>query len=264
VNDFRLPAPTGPLVVPPLDKPSNLFFSLIVPTYKECENVQPLVEQVTQILDERYRGRYEIIFADDDSPDETGQVVAAISERFPQVKLMVRKNERDLSTAVVRGWQNASGEILGVMDGDLQHPVTIWREVLNKIEQGADLVVATRYEKKDGLGAWGPIRRIQSQSAALVSFLVLPEATASVTDPMSGCFALRRTAIAGQLLKPQGYKLLLEVLARGNASNVDEVPYVFQLRRFGKTKVNWKLYVEYLLQLISLRIFLWKRKLPNK
>ena len=122
-------------MVPPLAPNTGIWFSLVVPTYNESQNVEPLVEEVTRVLDEKFAGKYEIIFADDNSPDGTAERVKSVTGRVPQVRLMVRTGKRGLATAVVRGWQVAQGRILGVMDGDLQHPVSVLPAILEKMEK---------------------------------------------------------------------------------------------------------------------------------
>src|ERR1700679_3773096 len=106
MTSIELPLSTGPLVVP-RQAPSGppLKLSLIVPTYNECGNVQPLVEQVSDVLDEIIPGAYEIIFVDDNSQDGTAEKVRETAIAHPQTKLVQRTNERGLATAVIRGWQ---------------------------------------------------------------------------------------------------------------------------------------------------------------
>jgi len=257
VSDCRLAAPEGPLVVPPASGTGTVWFSLVVPTYNERANIEPLVEQVIKALDEKYAGRYEAIFVDDNSPDGTAAAVERVSRRFRQVKLVVRTGERGLATAVVRGWQKSAGSVLGVMDGDLQHPPEVLADILTRIEGKADLVLASRYCQLGGTGSWGWARRLASKIAAMFSLIVLPEAVARVGDPLSGCFAFRREVIAGVKLAPEGYKILLEVLARGRAQAIEETPYDFRLRRHGKTKATCRQLIEYLVQLMRLRLHRW-------
>jgi dolichol-phosphate mannosyltransferase len=258
VSDCELSPPSGPIIVPPLAQPGGLFYSLVIPTYNEVENVEPLVQQIAAVLDDRYADRYEIIFADDNSPDGTAEKIKSVHERFPQVKVMVRTNERGLATAVARGWQTAQGMVLGVIDGDLQHPVSVLSEILAKIESGADLVHASRYTKDGGVGKWGLYRQFVSRFSAMLSHLIIPEVTKEVSDPGSGCFALRRSSIEGRVLEPSGYKLLIEVLVRGHFNRIDEVPYTFQLRQHGETKVSAWLFFQYLGHLAKLRLLLWQ------
>ena len=258
---MKLDAPTGPLIVPALGAGAeSVWFSLVVPTYNERGNVEALVKTACALLDQNYKGRYEIIFADDNSPDGTADRVMELASDFSQVRVMVRTEERGLATAVIRGWQKSRGEVLGVIDGDLQHPMDILLPLLKHIEGGADLAFATRYTQEGGLGTWGLMRKLNSQVASMMCYVLLPEVTSHVSDPMSGCFVLRRSAIEGVILQAKGYKILLEILGRGRAKKIAEAAYVFQMRQHGTTKLTWKQYLEYIQQLCELRMHLWTKR----
>src|SRR4029079_15713181 len=127
---------------------------------------------------------------------------------------MGRVGERGLSTAVVRGWQVARGEILGVMDADLQHPADVNLRLLHEIDRGADRATASRHVEGGGVSDWSLTRRILSRGAQLLGLLVLPAVLGRLTDPMSGYFMIRRSKLAGVKLDPLGYKILIEVVAR--------------------------------------------------
>ncbi len=255
--DCQVNAPTGSIIVHALKIPTDVWFSLVVPTYNESENAELLVEHLTKALDEKFAGKYEIIFVDDNSPDGTSEVVKALAHRFPQVRLMVRTKERGIASAAVRGWQAARGEVLGLIDGDLQHPVEVLPKLLSNIEKGDEIAVASRYTAHGGVGNWGPYRRFVSRFSAKLSHIIIPEMTKQVNDPGSGCFALRRQVIEERLLQPRGIKTLLEVLVKGQATKISEVPYTFQLRERGETKVSSRLFFEYLTHLFELRLYLW-------
>ncbi len=235
----------------------TLYFSLIIPTYNESKNIQELVRSLSSLLDQALPDRYELIVVDDDSPDQTWQHAQALTAEFPNLRVMRRQGERGLSTAVIRGWQAARGEVLGVIDGDLQHPPEVLLEMLEAIAQGADLATASRHVDGGGVSSWSLMRRILSRGAQLLGLIMLPEVIGRVSDPMSGYFVVRRAAIAGKTLSPLGYKILIEVLGRGNISRIAEVGYVFQERQGGESKVTWKQYVEYLRHLLRLRLSLW-------
>lgn len=228
-------------------------FSLVIPTYNEGQNVHDVVEQLSTLLDQVIPQRYELIVVDDDSPDCTWKIAQALTASYPHLRVMRRQTERGLSTAVIRGWQAARGEILGVIDGDLQHPPDVLLKLLTAIEQGADLAVASRHIEGGGVSEWSPIRRFLSRGAQVLGLLILPTVVGRVSDPMSGYFLVRRAAIANQTLHPLGYKILLEVLGRGEIRQVAEVGYVFQERKEGESKVTWRQYVDYLLHLARLR-----------
>ena len=262
VNDL-IPVPTGSLQVPTQANISTeisefaIRLSLIIPTYKESENVRAIVKQLTQLLNVAIPNEYELIIVDDDSPDLTWKVAAELMPEFPQLRVMRRQEERGLSTAVIRGWQVARGEILGVIDADLQHPPESLLQLLAEIERGADLAVGSRHVEGGGVSDWSVIRRFLSRGAQVLGLIILPGVIGRVSDPMSGYFMVRRDAIAGKILDPIGYKILIEVLGRGQIRWVGEVGYVFQERLEGESKVTWKQYIEYLQHLVKLRLSRW-------
>ncbi|WP_083636978.1 glycosyltransferase [Leptolyngbya sp. 'hensonii'] len=231
----------------------SVYFSLIIPTYNEAKNIPDIVRLLTRLLDEFIAGQYELIIVDDNSPDLTWEVAQAMAVDYPQLRVMRRQTERGLSTAVIRGWQAARGEVLGVIDGDLQHPPEVLRKLLTEIGQGADLAVASRHIEGGGVSQWSFVRRFLSRGAQLLGLLILPNVVGRVSDPMSGYFMFRRRAIAERILNPMGYKILLEVIGRGDVQQIAEVGYVFQERLEGESKVTWRQYVDYLLHLARLR-----------
>jgi dolichol-phosphate mannosyltransferase len=169
---------------------------------------------------------------------------------------MQRVEERGLSTAVIRGWQAARGEVLGVIDADLQHPPELLLKLWGEIKRGGDLAVASRHVEGGGVSDWSVIRRFLSRGAQTLGLIILPEVIGRVSDPMSGYFMVRRRCIAGRTLSPLGYKILIEVLARGRVPWIGEVGYVFQEREEGESKVTSKQYIDYLRHLVRLRFSL--------
>src|SRR5438093_13201896 len=95
--------------------------SIIVPTYNERQNLPILVDRLGDAL-EACGVPFEVIVVDDDSPDGTSEVARSLQTQYPWLRVLTRKHQRDLSTAVLAGWFEAKGDILGVIDGDLQHP----------------------------------------------------------------------------------------------------------------------------------------------
>lgn len=255
-----LPVPSGCLQISELTPcgisigNKSIHLSLVIPTYKERDNIKNVVRILSQLLDEAIPGNYELIIVDDDSPDRTWEVAQSLMEVYPQLQVMRRQQERGLSSAVIRGWQVARGRVLGVIDGDLQHPPEILTQLLSAIEQGADLAVASRHVEGGGVSSWSVVRRFLSRGAQVLGLTILPGVLGRVSDPMSGYFMVRRSAIAGVTLNPVGYKILLEVIGRGKVSEIAEVGYVFCERKQGESKVTWKQYVDYIHHLLRLRI----------
>lgn len=253
-----LSVPSGSLRIPRL--PSrvgvanrSIMFSLVIPTYLEAGNIDKIVRTLTSLLDESIPGDYELIIVDDNSPDGTWENALSMTSEFPQLQVMRRENERGLSSAVIRGWQNSRGRILGVIDGDLQHPPHILLQLLNTIESASDLAVASRHVEGGGVSRWSFIRRLLSRGAQLLGLLILPRVTGRVSDPMSGYFMVRRSCIEDTTFNPIGYKILLEVLGRGKIDEIAEVGYVFCERQDGESKVSWKHYLDYIRHLLRLR-----------
>lgn len=251
-----LPAPGGPLVVPldPGSTDGRVELSLILPTYRESRNIQTALREVFETLSAVEGLRFEIVVVDDNSPDGTAQLALDAAVAVPCVRVVQRTSESGLATAVIRGWQLARGQVLGVMDADLQHPPAVLAHLVEAMRGGADLAVASRHIEGGGVSDWSIFRRMISRTAQLIGLILLPEAAGRVSDPMSGYFLLRRKAIAGIPLHPMGYKILIEVLARGQASHIAETGYVFRERQRDESKVSARIYVAYLRHLLRLRL----------
>jgi len=178
-----------------------------------------------------------VIVVDDDSADRTWEIAAGLMPGFPELRVVRRVNEGGLAVAVIRGWQVARGQILGTINADFQHPPDVLPRLIER-SGGADLVVATRHGDGGGVGDWGMIRRVTSWGAAQVGRWLLPEVYARVSDPLSGCYLVRRRAIQGVGLRPLGYKSLMELLVRGNVGQVQECGYEMRKRVRGQSKVH--------------------------
>jgi dolichol-phosphate mannosyltransferase len=222
--------------------------SVILPTYNERETVSRLIDRVARALDGI---PHELVFVDD-STDGTDAEIVAGTRRYPQIVLVHRARRAGLATAVVEGIRRARGEVLCVLDADLQHPPEAIPLLLEALERArADLVVASRHlpgGADEGLGA---ARRLASRAATLLARGLLSRGRL-VSDPMSGFFAVRREALAGVALRPVGYKILLEVLVRARLRRVVEVPYRFQARGAGASKLSARQQWEYALHLLRL------------
>jgi dolichol-phosphate mannosyltransferase len=262
-NSELLPVPSGDLAIAEVPIVTNtihnepLKFSLILPTYKEGQNIAKIVDILSKLLDNKIPNQYELIVVDDNSPDDTWKIAQEITPNYPQLKVMRRIDEKGLSTAVIRGWQVARGEILGVIDADLQHPPEVLYQLLDEMDKGAELAVASRHVEGGGVSEWSAVRRFLSRGAQLIGLVILPEVIGRLSDPMSGYFMVRRSAIVGKKMSPVGYKILIEVAARGKIRWIAEAGYVFREREAGESKVTWKQYIEYLQHLITLRFSLW-------
>jgi dolichol-phosphate mannosyltransferase len=252
-----IPAPEGSLAVGPAlpadaSAPAPVL-SVVIPTYNEALNVEELVRRLSQALEPALGSDYELIVVDDDSPDRTWELAQRLALDYPRLRVMRRSNERGLASAVIRGWQVARGAFLCVIDADLQHPPDVVVELYKLMARGADMAVASRHVLGGGVSDWSIMRRIVSRAAQLIGLVVLPGVVGRVSDPMSGYFMIRRSAIEGVALSPLGYKILIEVLARGRVPWIGEVPYVFHERTQGGSKATAGVYLDYLRHLVRLR-----------
>ncbi len=236
----------------------NEKFSLVIPTYNESGNIIDLCKRAADLLSAGGID-FEIIVVDDDSPDGTAEIVEKLCADNNAIKLLRRKNEKCLSTAVLAGWARATGDILGVIDGDMQHPPETLINLIKKLrEENADIVIASRNIEGGGVSKWSVWRRSVSWFGTLASYLLLPDIFFKVRDPMSGYFVMRRDVIAGVDLKPMGYKILIEVFAKGRYKKVLEVPYVFQERQHRESKAGIRQYIISLTHFIRLSAQTWR------
>lgn len=217
------------------------MISIIVPTYNEKGNIPILSERIRGAL----RGEsFEVIFVDD-STDDTPQRLAEIAHQYPEFRYIHRENEQGLATAVIRGFESAKGDILAVMDADLQHPPELLTEMLSQIQRGADLVLPSRFMNGGGDRGLPFHRKVISKGARLIGQIAL-HSVRKVTDPMSGFFMLRKSVLKGIQWNPIGWKILLEILVKGHYKNVVEVPYEFQERLQDESKMSLKEQLNYL------------------
>ena len=219
--------------------------SVVVPTFNERESLPRLAELLFRALSEAGIAG-ELVVVDDDSPDGTAAVAGALAARYP-VKVLLRKGRHGLSSAVLEGVGCASAPVVCVMDADLSHPVEAVPLLYFEVLTGADIAVGSRLVAGGGVENWPLSRRLISKGATL-----LARPLTAVQDPMSGFFCFRRSLIRGARLEPEGYKILLEILARCDVARAVEVPYLFRDRRLGKSKLSARVMSQYLGHLLRL------------
>ena len=226
--------------------------SIIVPTYNEAPNVAELVRRVTAETDGI---EAEIIFVDD-STDATPDIVreVAASASLP-VRLIHREHRTGgLGGAVMEGLAAAASDACLVMDGDLQHPPEEIRDIWERFSRGdVDVVVASRYAG-DGTssGLADRTRVLVSKTSTALTRAMFPIRLRDVSDPMTGFFLIDRRAVDAATLRPRGFKILLEILARKNL-RVAEVPFDFADRHAGESKASMRQGMHFLTQLTALR-----------
>jgi dolichol-phosphate mannosyltransferase len=228
--------------------------TIVVPTFNESANVRELLRRITESVPARLP--CEVVFVDD-STDDTPEVIARAAQDCPFPVTVLHREEPvgGLGGAVVEGLKAAASDWIVVMDGDLQHPPSLVPELVATGERAsAGLVVASRYIKggsREGLA--GGYRVAVSRGATWLTKTLFPRRLRGISDPMSGFFAIRRSAVTAGVLQPLGYKILLELAVRSRPRQVTEVPFVFQDRYAGESKSTAQEGFRFLRHLAGLR-----------
>jgi len=231
----------------------SIEYSIIVPAFREASNLRPLVTRIfaaLQQLDSPVPApAVEVIVVDDNSRDGSEEVVQVLRKEGYNVRIIVRTAERGLSSAVVRGFQEALGYNMLCMDADLQHPPEYVPQMLASLSPQTQFVLGTRYGGNAGAvdEGWPLYRRVISNGARM---LALPLTSAS--DPMTGFFGIRKESfLKARNLNAHGFKIALDLLVKAQIppNAVAEVPFSFGLRAAGESKLDSKVMLRYLEQL---------------
>jgi dolichol-phosphate mannosyltransferase len=238
-------------------------FSLVIPTLNEAGNIERMVRTLDGIFRDSGYPDYEIVIVDDNSPDGTGQLADRLAAELPgHVQAIHRAGKASLGTAAVAGWKAARGDVVGLMDADFQHPPELIPRLLEAIRNGADIAIGSRYTEGGAMSEkWNPLRKLLSVSLTGLTRILLGRALGNVRDPFSGCFAMRRAVIQDANLHPEGFKVLMEVLAVGDYKQVSEVPYQFSTRTAGESKLRLGVAMDDLLLFLRLA---WQTRVKKK
>src|SRR3989339_1829028 len=214
------------------------MLSIIIPTYNEKQNLPELINRIKISAPNN-----EIIIVDDKSPDGTAQFAQNLG-----LLTLIRPTRTGLASAVIDGFKIANGDILCVMDADLSHPPEILSQMLSTIQnKEADFVIGSRLIKGGGQREENFIQRLISDIARWPAKFIT-----DIKDVTSGFFMLKRSVIQGVELNPIGYKICLEILAKGKYEKAKEIPIIFANRSGSKSKMGIKIYLEFLGQIILL------------
>jgi dolichol-phosphate mannosyltransferase len=226
-----------------------LELSVVIPTYKERQNVAPLLAALEATLDGI---NWEVIFVDDHSPDHTADAIRARALFNPRIRVLERVGRRGLSSACIEGMMASPAPSLAVMDADMQHDETALPEMLRLMQSGGvDVVVASRKTKGGSMGEFAVERVRLSDLGSRVSKLVC---NCNVTDPMSGFFIVDSRFFRASVsrLTGAGFKILVDILASSpTPPRVAEVPYRFRNRVAGESKLDVNVELEYLFLIID-------------
>lgn len=220
--------------------------TVVSPTYEEFDSLPTLVASLEEVRSKELPS-LKLIIVDDNSDDGTENLIAQYDKEW--ITLIVRKKDRGLSSAVIRGVEEADSDICVVMDADGSHPASAIPAMVQAIVDGADFAVGSRYinggTTEDG---WGFLRWLNSKIAT-----VMARPFTKVLDPMSGFLAFSKSTFAqADDLNPVGYKIGLELIVKCKCKTVKEVPIHFSTRQLGESKLTLGVQFEYLQHVIRL------------
>lgn len=229
---------------------SRLRVTVVVPTFRERENIPLVVERLDVLLKDF---DWEVVFVDDDSDDGSAGVLLELSRKHPRVRAIRRIGRRGLASACLEGMASSAADIFAVMDADLQHDETVLPKMIAAFGEDSrlDLAVGTRYAGEGGVGNWSKSRQFVSRFATLIEKSVL---RTPLSDPMSGFFVLRRGLFEETVhhMTGKGFKILLDiVLSTGRELRTKEFPYEFRARQHGESKLDVVVGLEYLYLLVD-------------
>jgi dolichol-phosphate mannosyltransferase len=228
--------------------------SIIIPTYNESKNIRGILEHIQKSIPRNLQA--ETIVVDDNSPDLTAKIAEdyfhSIREKTTHtINVIKRKAKTGLSSAILNGIQQATGNTIVVMDSDFSHPPNIIPKMIETLKQTkCDIVIASRYVNGGSIQGWPLKRKLMSKIATVIAKKGLG---ISPKDPMSGFFMFKKNIISGLKFDAIGYKMLLEILVKTKGVKIQEVPYTFTDRQHGNSKLGastvfdycksvWKLY----------------------
>ena len=242
----------------------GLDVTVVVPTRNERDSIAPLLSRLEAIRPDL---RLEVLFIDDSS-DDTPRVIEAQARRCSRAVSLVHRPDGEqsggLGGAVRAGLLAAKSDLVCVMDADLQHPPESLGALIDEASRSrADVVVASRYCDRGDAGELSAFRLAVSRASALLAKTLFPYRLRSVSDPMSGFFLVRRSAVDAGALRPKGFKILLEILLSGSRLVTREIPFRFGERHSGSSKASWHGGLTYLRRLAELRIERCSRRLAG-
>jgi dolichol-phosphate mannosyltransferase len=220
--------------------------SIIIPTYNESQNIISILKSIGSNLPKNLLTQ--AIIVDDNSPDGTGKIVEDYMKNLKKmanytIEIIHRKAKDGLGSAILNGIQHAKGDTIVVMDSDFSHPPQIIPKLIESVKKYQfDIAVASRYIKGGNIQGWSLKRKLMSKFATLIAKKGLG---IDAKDPMSGFFAFKKNILNGLNIDAIGYKILLEILVKTKNVTITEIPYTFQDREFGSSKLNFKTILDY-------------------
>ena len=222
--------------------------SVVVPTFKERDNIPLLVEKLAHTL---AGVTWEVIFVDDNSPDGTAAAARAIGGTDNRVRCIRRIGRRGLAGACIEGMLASQARYVAVMDADLQHDERLLTGMLDRLRGDTDLAVASRYVA--GGSAAGLSSAGREHASRLSTTLAQRLLGVTLSDPMSGFFMIRRERFEelAPRLSTQGFKILLDIAAARGTLRIAELPFVFAERQHGESKLDTRVALDFVALIVA-------------
>jgi dolichol-phosphate mannosyltransferase len=229
--------------------------AVCLPTYNEKDNLEPMLRALGEVLGPDDR----VLVVDDSSPDGTGEIADRLAAELPFVDVLHRPRKEGLGPAYLAGFRRAladGAELVLEMDCDFSHNPTDVPRLIDEAEDGADLVLGSRYVRGGGVKNWGLVRRVISRSASVYTALFL---RMGVADPTGG-FKCFRSRVLETLdlddVAAGGYVFQIEMTYRAKRAGfrVVEIPITFADRQVGRSKMSRAIVMEALWRVPLLRL----------
>jgi len=222
----------------------NKELTIVIPTYNERDNINPMLEKLNQALDGI---DWNVIFVDDDSPDKTADLAREFAKDSEHISCIHRIGRRGLSSACIEGMLASHTEYIAVMDADLQHDEKILENMLETLKKDdLDIVIGSRYVDGGDSKSFSQWRNLISRGATKISRIII---RSEIKDPMSGFFMLKKEFFDRVVrdLSGKGFKILLDLFASSKETvRFKEIPYSFRLRHAGESKLDSMVILEYI------------------
>jgi dolichol-phosphate mannosyltransferase len=232
---------------------------LVLPTYNEAENLEPIVRASLRVLDASAPDGHRVLVVDDGSPDGTGAIADRLSAELPdRVAVLHRPHKAGLGQAYLAGFRHAldaGAALVCEMDADFSHDPSDLARLIAAIDD-ADLVLGSRYVEGGSVNGWGPARRIVSRGGCWYAERVL---SLPVRDLTGGFKCYRREvleAIELDTVRSQGYAFQVELTYRAvrRGFRVREIPITFRDREAGTSKMSWRIALEAMWRVPQMRL----------
>ncbi len=232
--------------------------TIVLPTYNELENLPHALRRIRKVAD-GHRLPLHTLIVDDGSPDGTGELADRLAREMPDVEVLHRQRKEGLGRAYIAGFKHAlarGAEILFEMDADLSHDAAYLPDFLRRIDQGADLVLGSRYVAGGGVENWGLARRFISRGGCLYARTIL----GLPVDDVTGGFKCFRREVLETIdlddIQSSGYGFQIEMTYRAwqLGFRIEEVPIIFVDRAVGSSKMSGNIMLEAMVNVWRLRL----------